>query len=59
MTAGRTVTTVRPMSFVARFADRGRALPPVLVDALLAIVVGVVTAVSIPRSPIATTPARP
>ena len=47
MTAGRTVTTVRPMSFVARFAQRGRALPPVLVDALLAIVVGVVTAVSI------------
>ena len=47
MTAGRTVGTVRPMSFVTRLAARHQALPPSVVDALLAIVVGVVTAVSI------------
>ena len=47
MTGGRVVGTVRPMPLVARLADRGRVLPPVVVDALLAIVVGVVTAVSI------------
>jgi signal transduction histidine kinase len=47
MTAGRGVGTVRAMPSVARLADRGRHLPPVAVDAVLSVAVGVVTVVSI------------
>jgi signal transduction histidine kinase len=47
MTAGRGIGTVRAMPSVARLADRGRHLPPVAVDAVLSVVVGVVTVVSI------------
>jgi signal transduction histidine kinase len=47
MTAGGGVATVRSMPSDVRVADRLRHLPPLAVDALLALAVGVVTVVSI------------
>jgi len=47
MTAGRGVGTVRSMPSVAHLVERGRHLPPVAVDAVLAVSVGIVTIVSI------------
>ena len=47
MTGRRAVGTVRTMPTVARLVERGRRLSPPAVDAALALVVGLVTAVSI------------
>jgi signal transduction histidine kinase len=47
MTAGGGIGTVRPMPSDVRVADRLRHLPPLAVDALLALAVGVVTVISI------------
>jgi signal transduction histidine kinase len=47
MTAGRGVGTVRAMPSVARLTEWGRHLPPLAVDAVLAVAVGIVTVVSI------------